>query len=220
MKKSFTTLIAAVLIISMFSACGSNNASQTSDNSTSQSQSGQSTESSKPDSDSKDEVSSPETDSNNSSVSEETTVTDDESSVPAIVPGISYDDLDEQRSQIVATANSLIGTDYVLSGDTPEKGFDNSGFIYYVLRENGYINCPRGTDAQMEMGTQIGLNEVLPGDIMFFVDIYEGEESWFGGIYVGDGKVAYSPYPGEKVKYGNVTNSYWTKHFRKAVRVL
>ena len=136
-------------------------------------------------------------------------------------PGQSYDDLDELRTQIVATANSLVGIDYALGKSSPEEGFDNSGLIYYVLRENGYINCPRGTTAQLTMGTTISYDQAKPGDVMFFSDTYEGaeEENVFGGISVGDGQLVYSPYPGEKVKYANVTNSYWKDKFKCAISV-
>lgn len=129
----------------------------------------------------------------------------------AVVPDV--------RSQIVQTAQSLVGIDFNLGGASPEAGFDNSGLIYYVLRENGYINCPRATLDQKSMGTLISADELLPGDLVFFVDKDTDDDIGFGGIYVGDGKLIYSPYPGEKVKYADLTGSYWRSNFDCAVRV-
>ena len=123
------------------------------------------------------------------------------------------------RSQIVATAEALVGIDYVSGMASPEQGFDNSGLIYYVLRENGFINCPRGTAAQKEMGTSIGLDEIREGDLLFFADkdSETGEAIEFGGIYIGNGKLIYSPYPGEKVKFADINSTYWLNSFSIAI---
>ena len=128
---------------------------------------------------------------------------------------------DELRNQIVATAEALVGIDYVSGMATPEQGFDNSGLIYYVLRENGFINCPRGTAAQKEMGTSIDFDAVEPGDILFFTDkdAETGENIDFGGIYTGNGQLIYSPYPGEKVKFADINSTYWKNSFSRAIRV-
>ena len=125
------------------------------------------------------------------------------------------------RTQIVSTAEALVGVDYVSGMATPEQGFDNSGLIYYVLRENGFINCPRGTAAQKEMGTTVPLSEIEPGDILFFTDkdSETGEMIDFAGIYTGNGQLIYSPYPGEKVKFADLNSSYWQTCFSRAVRV-
>ena len=37
---------------------------------------------------------------------------------------------DPTADMVVTSAASLIGTDFVDGGETPEQGFDNSGFIY------------------------------------------------------------------------------------------
>ena len=129
--------------------------------------------------------------------------------------------INDLRTQIVSTAEALVGVDYVSGMATPEQGFDNSGLIYYVLRENGFINCPRGTAAQKEMGTTVALSEIEPGDILFFTDkdSETGEMIDFAGIYTGNGQLIYSPYPGEKVKFADLNSSYWQNCFSRAVRV-
>ena len=129
--------------------------------------------------------------------------------------------INDLRTQIVSTAEALVGVDYVSGMATPEQGFDNSGLIYYVLRENGFIKCPRGTAAQKEMGTTVPLSEIEPGDILFFTDkdSETGEMIDFAGIYTGNGQLIYSPYPGEKVKFADLNSSYWQNCFSRAVRV-
>ena len=117
---------------------------------------------------------------------------------------------------IVETAEALIGIDFATDGDEPSEGFDNSGFIYYVLRENGYIGVPRKISAQLEWGSTVGLDEIKAGDVLYFSDDPQGEAS-FGGIYTGNGIMIYSPYPGEKVKTADITGNYWQSRFVTAL---
>lgn len=113
---------------------------------------------------------------------------------------------------IVQTAEALIGIPFAENGTTPADGFDNSGFIYYVLRENGFINCPRLTPDQAEMGTHIAYDELKSGDLAFFSNSDSGSPD-FGGIYIGDGQMIYSPMPGQTVKIADITSEYWTSSF-------
>ena len=209
MKKSLVTLLIMALAVTtaaLMSGCGSDTTS--SDNTTPDTS--PTTQESKPSEPSSqqttvsDTVSAPESSdvTESSNESSDTTVTD-------------------LRSQIVATAEALVGIDYVSGMASPEQGFDNSGLIYYVLRENGFINCPRGTAAQKEMGTSIGLDEIREGDLLFFADKASetGEAIEFGGIYIGNGKLIYSPYPGEKVKFADINSTYWQNSFSIAISI-
>ncbi|MDE7398522.1 MAG: C40 family peptidase [Oscillospiraceae bacterium] len=108
---------------------------------------------------------------------------------------------------IVATANSLIGVPFAENGaDT--NGFDNSGFIYYVLRENGYITCPRTTHEQTEMGAKLEYSQLKIGDLAFFSD-----EGIFGGIYIGGGKMIGCLMPGQSVRIIDITTDYYKSNF-------
>lgn len=209
MKKSLVTLLIMALAVTtaaLMSGCGSDTTS--SDNTTPDTS--PTTQESKPSEPSSqqttvsDTVSEPESSdvTESSNESSDTTVTD-------------------LRSQIAATAEALVGIDYVSGMASPEQGFDNSGLIYYVLRENGFINCPRGTAAQKEMGTSIGLDEIREGDLLFFADkdSETGEAIEFGGIYIGNGKLIYSPYPGEKVKFADINSTYWQNSFSIAISI-
>ena len=124
---------------------------------------------------------------------------------------------DPTADMVVTSAASLIGTDFVDGGETPEQGFDNSGFIYYVLRENGYITCPRGVSKQSEMGQEISYEELRRGDLVFFSE--SGTVAEFGGIYAGDGKMIACLMPGTKVKEVDITTGYYTKNFFRGVAI-
>lgn len=119
--------------------------------------------------------------------------------------------------KIVSLAESLIGTPFVFGGDSPEEGFDGSGLIYYVLRESGYISCPRLIRDQVNWAENVGFDKIKPGDVLFYSLEEGGDTAEFGGIYIGDGKIIYSPYEGEVVKIANITTGYWTKRFVTAI---
>lgn len=118
----------------------------------------------------------------------------------------------DTNNQVVQTAEALIGIAFAENGATPADGFDNSGFIYYVLRENGFINCPRLTQEQAAMGTHIGYDELRSGDLAFFCTADSGNPD-FGGIYIGEGQMIYSPMPGQTVKIADITSDYWKGAF-------
>ena len=71
------------------------------------------------------------------------------------------------------------------------------------------------------MGTTVPLSEIEPGDILFFTDkdSETGEMIDFAGIYTGNDRLIYSPYPGEKVKFADLNSSYRQNCFSCAVRV-
>lgn len=116
---------------------------------------------------------------------------------------------------IVATAKSMIGVPFVDDGDTPE-GFDNSGFIYYVLRTNGYITCPRGVGAQASMGTALSYDELKAGDLVFFCN-ESGNGAGFGGIYIGNGTMISCLMPGTAVKEVDISTEYYVNNFYRGV---
>lgn len=224
MKKSISVFLAAILLAFSISGCNQDTASGESDKTDASSLAQSSSDTSSAQEENEKTSSSENSNPPETSIPDDTDTSEDNESASQgadIGGSTEIPELSLQRSEIVATAKSLVGIPYTFSEASPEKGFDNSGFIYYVLRENGYINCPRGTEDQLSMGTKIGYDEVLPGDVVFFSDKDEetGEDNYFGGIYVGDGQLIYSPYPNEKVKYGDFTNSYWKESFCFGIKI-
>lgn len=116
--------------------------------------------------------------------------------------------------KVVASASALIGVPFAENGASP-SGFDNSGFIYYVLRENGYITCPRTTDAQSRMGASVSRDNLKPGDLVFFGD--GTSEASFGGIYIGNGRMIACLSPGTTVREVDITTDYYTGSFTGGV---
>lgn len=119
--------------------------------------------------------------------------------------------------KIIDTAKSLVGKEFATGECTPEKGFDNSGLIYYVL-QNAKVDCPRGLTGQKALGTEKNIfADLKAGDLVFFRnDNVNADDAGFGGIYIGNDEMIFSPYPGQKVCVKNINNTYYKEHFIKA----
>jgi cell wall-associated NlpC family hydrolase len=85
-------------------------------------------------------------------------------------------------------ALTKLGLTYTFSSADPANGgMDCSGFIYYVLRQNGFTDVPRQSDEQYawvrkagnfravlsRKGAAFEMNELKPGDLMFWTGTYE-----------------------------------------------
>lgn len=163
------------------------------------------------------------TDSTTTGTENTTSAADESGGAPPRTDGAESAGSDEKPSDetdeanlIVQTAKALIGIPFAENGSTPADGFDNSGFIYYVLRQNGFVNCPRMTPDQAAMGAEIGYSDLKSGDLAFFSTGDSGNPD-FGGIYIGAGKIIFSPMPGQKVREADITTDYWRGSFVKGV---
>lgn len=67
---------------------------------------------------------------------------------------------------LINFAKTFLGTPYRYSGTTP-SGFDCSGFIYYIMGNFGF-EITRTSYGMAELGRNIRLNDVRPGDLLFF----------------------------------------------------
>jgi gamma-D-glutamyl-L-lysine dipeptidyl-peptidase len=118
------------------------------------------------------------------------------------------------RGRIVRTAERYIGTPYRHGGTTP-RGFDCSGYVMYVYRQNGIL-LPREVGGQYDAGKHIGINQVQPGDLVFFRTSRHRRLSHVG-IYMGDNRFIHAPSSGKRVTYADMGKPYWKKRYRGAV---
>ncbi|MBO4453337.1 MAG: C40 family peptidase [Clostridia bacterium] len=119
--------------------------------------------------------------------------------------------------EVVALANSLIGTPYVRGGTTPE-GFDNSGFVYYCFKQIG-VKIPRQLAKIATAGTELTREEMEPGDIAVFANEIGGPAG-FVGIYIGNGRFIACSNPEKPTAVKNMDSEYWTPRFISGRRVL
>jgi cell wall-associated NlpC family hydrolase len=71
------------------------------------------------------------------------------------------------RDSIVNFGMTLLGTPYV-SGGSSKKGFDCSGFVYYVFK-HFKIQVPRSATDYETFGKEIPVDSVRKGDLLIFL---------------------------------------------------
>lgn len=74
---------------------------------------------------------------------------------------------DVNRSEVIAYAKKYLGIRYHYAGVDPAKGFDCSGFVYFVFK-NFNINLPRGSREFQYLGTALKPEEFKVGDVLVF----------------------------------------------------
>jgi cell wall-associated NlpC family hydrolase len=103
-------------------------------------------------------------------------------------------------ARVLQTADRYLGVPYVWGGNTPESGFDCSGFTKYVFAKQG-ISLPRTSREQARVGQGIALDfgAFLPGDLLMFAE--PGEAISHVAIYVGDGRIIHASSAAGEVTY-------------------
>ncbi len=110
------------------------------------------------------------------------------------------------RQRILGAAERLLGTPYVLGGESP-GGVDCSGLVQYAYLQAG-IRVPRTTTAQFRAGRP--QRKVLPGDLLFFRTDATGAVSHVG-IYAGKGRMIHASSGSGQVRKVDLNQRYWQR---------
>lgn len=117
-------------------------------------------------------------------------------------------------SGVVSRAMSLIGRPYVFGGTT-QSGFDCSGFTKYVFAGSG-ISLPRTSYAQFASGSPVNMDNLRPGDLVFFTTYTKGASHV--GIYIGGGRFIHADNPSVGVKISSLSESFYSSRYLGARR--
>ncbi|WP_028621674.1 C40 family peptidase [Pseudomonas sp. Ant30-3] len=122
---------------------------------------------------------------------------------------------------ILERGMSLIGTRYRFGG-TSEAGFDCSGFIGYLFREEAGLNLPRSTREMINVDAPlVSRGNLKPGDLLFFATNGRRGRVSHAGIYLGDNQFIHSSSRRSGgVRVDSLGDSYWSKTFIEAKRAL
>lgn len=74
--------------------------------------------------------------------------------------------VDYKIQKAISTARTYTGTPYRYGGTT-KRGMDCSGLLCVSYQSAG-LNLPRTSNAQSKMGKLVKMNELKPGDLVFF----------------------------------------------------
>ncbi len=129
---------------------------------------------------------------------------------------------EEKVEKVITTARTFIGTPYRYGGTT-RSGMDGSGLLLNSFRAVE-VSLPRSSEAQSKIGKEIKMNELEPGDLVFFATGRKRKEITHVGM-VTDVKSK------DNIKFIHSSSSlgvvetnlfaeYYQKRFRGARRVI
>jgi cell wall-associated NlpC family hydrolase len=116
-----------------------------------------------------------------------------------------------------AVSSLSSGIRYRFGSTNPDRGLDCSAFVGYLFKEAVGEDLPRTAKEISDMGKQVGLNDMEPGDLVFFG---KGKRHVSHvGIYVGGKKFIHASRKHGAVYESGLNEPYWQKHFSGARRL-
>jgi cell wall-associated NlpC family hydrolase len=117
-------------------------------------------------------------------------------------------------ADITRTALRYVGVPYAWGG-TSFNGVDCSGFVQAVFERNG-ISLPRTADSQFEVGSPVLMEDLRPGDLVFF-ETYTAGASHVG-IFLGNGQFIHASSIG--VRVDDLAEDYYAERYIGARRLI
>lgn len=124
--------------------------------------------------------------------------------------------VNQNGQQAANIASGFAGSPYVWGASNPSVGFDCSGLVVYTYKQLG-VNLPHSSQAQFSNGYAVGINNLQPGDLVFFSN--QSGVDHVGIVTSSDGTFIHASSPKSGVKYDNVYSNYYQKVFAGARRI-
>ena len=129
---------------------------------------------------------------------------------------------EEKVGQVIQTARSYTGTPYRYGGTT-RAGLDCSALTTHSYRAVE-VNLPRSAEAQSKVGKEVRLEEVKPGDLVFFATGRKKRKITHVGLVTekrsrNDIKFIHAS-TSLGVVEDNLFSSYYEPRFRRARRLI
>lgn len=118
---------------------------------------------------------------------------------PAPAPALPAAPVSGGAAAAIAAAQSVMGTPYKWAGASPATGFDCSGLTQWAWARGGK-SLPHSSSAQYAATQRISLDQLQPGDLVFFNNPISHV-----GLYIGGGQMIHSPHTGDVVKVSPIT---------------
>ena len=122
---------------------------------------------------------------------------------------------------LISVASAMLGKPYSWSEESPAKGFDCSGLVYFSLRTCG-VSTSRysaaGFSSVSKWAEITSIGDLQKGDLVFFKNDTSSNVS-HTGIYAGGGKFIHASSSSGKVITSSISTSYWTRNFVNGRRV-
>lgn len=121
---------------------------------------------------------------------------------------------------VISRGFALLGSPYRYGGQSVKTGFDCSGFVSYLFREQAGVELPRSTSQMIKMDApKVAQSKLKPGDVLFFAT-GRGRNVSHTGIYIGNDYFIHSASERKGVRIDSLNTKYWKVSFLEAKRVL
>lgn len=120
--------------------------------------------------------------------------------------------------KVVNEAKKHKGEKYKWGGESP-KGFDCSGFTWYVYDKAVNMEIGRTVKDQYKKGKSVSNGSWKPGDIVFFKNTFEKGLS-HNGIFLGGGKFIHAENEKTGVVISTLESGYYKDHYAGARRLV
>lgn len=124
---------------------------------------------------------------------------------------------DGEMNDLVMYAVSLADTPYRYGGNSPDSGFDCSGFVGHVFKHSLGISLPRTSHDLSKIGRAVKTYQLRPGDLVFFNTLDRTYSHV--GIFIGEGKFVHAPKSGSRIRVEKMNDQYWASHYNGARRI-
>lgn len=118
---------------------------------------------------------------------------------------------------IVDFAMQYVGYPYVYAGEGP-NAFDCSGFTMFVFQNTMGIDITHDMFTQIGMGHSVSMDELQPGDLVFFGDTFRAGLSHVG-IYIGGGQFVHAENEETGVVVTDLNSDYYGSRYYGATRL-
>lgn len=119
---------------------------------------------------------------------------------------------------IVREAQKYKGTRYVYAGDSP-KGFDCSGFTWYVYNKVTGMDISRTVKSQAKQGKSVSNGSWQAGDILIFRNT-AGKGLTHCGIFISGDKFIHAENENTGVVISSFNDGYYKDHYAGARRLV
>jgi len=124
----------------------------------------------------------------------------------------------DRAQDLIMYAMGFLGINYKYGGNTPETGFDCSGFVRHIFSQTIGVTLPRNAKAMSDNGVNISKHDLKAGDLVFFNTLKR--EYSHVGIYLGDDRFIHSPSSGGGIEIANMSARYWANRYDGGRRIL
>ncbi|MDT2893376.1 NlpC/P60 family protein [Lactococcus lactis] len=112
--------------------------------------------------------------------------------------------------KLVSEAKKYIGTPYGYA--EPPQQFTCDRLIKYVYKQALNIDLPGVTTNQEKLGTEVPLNNLQLGDLLFWGN---RGATYHVALYIGNGQYIDAPQPGQSVRFQSIKN--WSPNFARRI---